>query len=149
MLEQVQRARWEEAQALCMWHFHSVKPRTFPKGIKMHIKFRPKHSAEINTTTEPEMEGSTFLIEHLLLLQLFYLTFKLQHDRQTFIISPYSFHRKVCLLRLHSNDENRRGKDNCIRFTALVFRNVNIETTLCNTLQRGCHFTDQPLSASV
>lgn len=90
------------------------------------------------------MEGCTFLIEHLLLPQLFYLTFTLQYNRQTFIISPYNLHRKVCLLRLHSDHETRTGKDNCIRFTAFIFRNLSLETMLFNKLQQGCHFTDKP-----
>lgn len=95
------------------------------------------------------MEGCTFLIEHLLLPQLFYLTFTLQHDRQTFIISPYNLHRKVCLLRLHSEHETKTGKNNWIRFIAFIFRNLNMETMLYNRLQQGCHFIDQTISAAV
>lgn len=95
------------------------------------------------------MEGRTFLIEHLLLPQLFYLTFTLQYDRQAFIISPYNLHRKVCLLRLRSDHETRTEKDNCIRFSALIFRNLKMETILFYRLQQGCHFTEQTTSAAV
>lgn len=44
VLEQIQGARWDKVQTLCMLHSHFVNPRPFPKSIKKHIKFRPKHS---------------------------------------------------------------------------------------------------------